>query len=122
MNKTTTHWVLWISLLLVLPLPVLTLPASSVGLWSSLPVGYLLIASIQGSGWLYLLQGIGWAALLWWAARRYCLWSEAWEPKIRGSIMAITMLSLLILCSSIPIYRDIQRQQGQPLTFQWLYE
>lgn len=117
MSKTTTLWVLWISLLLLLPLPIL-----SEGGMATLPVAYLFQVSIKDWVLLELLQGALWALVLWLLAQGYIQLAGAWESKIRGSVMAIVVLSLLILFSSIPIYKNVPRHGGQLLTFQWLYE
>ena len=116
MSIRTTHWVFWISLLLLIPLPVYGQS------WGWLPVAYLILTAFYHFDVLYLLQALFWGALLWWLSRSYCRWTAHWEAKLRGSVMAIAVLSLLILFASIPVYRPVDRAGDSRLTFQWLYE
>ena len=116
MSRTATGWVLWVSLILLIPLPIPGEP------WGALPVVYLLINSFGVGGLWFVIYGVLWAAVMGWVSFRYCHWSEGWEPRIRGSVMAIVILSLLILFSSIPSYRVAGDPNAPGVTFRWLYE
>ncbi len=113
MSRTTTFWVLWVSLLLLVPLPVYRAG------WASLPVAYL--ATSAGAPLLLLQAGIG-AFALWVLARSYCRWTVAWQDKIRGAVMAIAVLAAITVFASVPVYRTLPQSGGEPMTFQWLYE
>lgn len=118
MNLTTTRWVLWISLLLLVPVPVYGVR------WGWLPVMYLLTSLGAGAPLLprLLLQVVFWALILWLPVRTYCRWTRLWEPKIRGSVMAIVVFVSLLLVSSIPVYRPAFGSSTRALAVQWLYE
>ena len=115
MDIATTRWVFWISLLILLPLPVFSTP------WGWLPVAYLLLAFFRDGGALLLLYALVWGAGLWLLALGYCRWTRRWESRVRGSLMAISVLTMLVVFSSVPVYRPVAVLGDKPVTFQWLY-
>ncbi|MDC3332938.1 hypothetical protein OAV62_01730 [bacterium] len=105
MTKRMTQWVLWISLLLIVPLPIF---------WAELgyyPVGHLIYSwfcedSVPLIDTLLITgQSIGYLLALWWCARAYVVVSDDWTEKITGSIMCLAVFSTLILVSSVGVYQ-----------------
>lgn len=119
MTPTTTHWVLWTSLMLLLPLPVYA------EAWGCLPAADLFIAIFTGEGspgWLLGLQAVFWSLIFQGVAHMYCVRTARLEPKIRGSLMSVAMFVLLILVASAPVFRVPYGEPGEALTLSWLYE
>lgn len=116
MDIVTTRWVFWISLCFLMPMPVFGTP------WSWLPVAYLLLAFFRDGGALLLLYAAIWGAVLWLPVLGYCHWTRHWEPRVRGSVMAISVLTMLVMFSSIPVYRPLALLGDKPVAFQWLYQ
>lgn len=119
MTIKLTRWVLWISLLVILPLPVYGQQ------WGFLPAAYVLFVVVIRGQWELANvagQALIWALILWVIAHIYGTWSARWEPKIRGSVMAITVFTLLIVVSSVEVFRPLETANSQPLTLPWLYE
>lgn len=120
MSVNMTRWVLWISLLVLLPLPVYN------GLqWGFLPPAYIIYVIVIEGRWE--LANVGGHALIWALilaalAHIYAHSAARWEAKIRGSVMAVTVFSLLIIFSSVPVYRPLDTQDNSTLTLPWLYE
>lgn len=122
MSTVTARWVLWVSLLLLLPLPFFTEQLTL------LPAGYWIRALARGladtqtialsmSLALQLLLALVTTAML---AYFYSLWSKHWPSKIRGSIMGLSIFSLLIIFASVPVYDSIE--DSNKLTFLQVYQ
>lgn len=119
MTISLTRWVLWISLLVIVPLPVYGHQ------WGVLPVAYILyIVIIKGQWELANVAGqaLIWALILLAITYMYGYWSARWEPRVRGSVMAITVFSLLIIVSSVEVFRPLENHDREALTLPWLYE
>lgn len=119
MTLNTTRWVLWVSLMVILPLPVYAQQ------WGCLPAAYLFVALIVGEGHPALLlagQALVWALIFQGIAHIYCLWSAQWQAKIRGSVMSLAVFVTLIVVASVPVYRVPYGDTMQPVTLSWLYE
>lgn len=109
MPVNTTRWVLWVSLLILLPLPF------HIFHWELLPLGAVLKSQFSGDlqrlyNFSLLEQALIFTqcllamlinALVSWGYGHY---TAHWQERIRGSVMGITVLSMLILFSSIAIY------------------
>jgi hypothetical protein len=129
MSPTTTRWVFFIALLLLLPLPFYNgglgwLPAARV-FFIATAEGYLMLSQQSiGSpvdGILLLsLEVVGWVVLLWLAASAYIIYTKLWPSTVRGSVMGLLVFSLLILLSSLPAYRPLGLAQS-PITFLQVY-
>jgi hypothetical protein len=129
MSPTTTRWVFFIALLLLLPLPFYNgglgwLPVVRV-FFIVTAEGYLMLSQQSfGSpvdGILLLgLEVVGWVVLLWLAVSVYIDYTKAWPSTVRGSVMGLLVFSLLILLSSFPAYRPLGLAQG-PITFLQVY-
>lgn len=119
MTLTTTRWVLWVSLLVLCPLPVFA------EVWGCLPAAYLFLAVVSGEGhalWLLGGQALVWALIFWGLALMYCKGTAQWQPKIRGSIMSLTIFVLLIAVASVPVFRKPYGDSTAAVTLSWLYE
>ena len=129
MSPTTTRWVFFIALMLVLPLPFYNggpgwLPAARV-FFIVTAEGYLMLseqspASPVGGILLLGLEVVGWVVLLWLAASAYISSTKTWPSTVRGSVMGLLVFTLLILLSSIPVYRPLGLALG-PITFLQVY-
>ncbi|MEH6556632.1 MAG: hypothetical protein V7459_05355 [Oceanicoccus sp.] len=109
MPVNTTRWVLWVSLLILLPFPL------HIHHWGLLPLGAVLKSLLSGHlQQLYNLSLLEQAliftqclvamlisALISWT---YGYYSSNWQEKIRGSVMSIVVFSALIIFSTMPIY------------------
>ena len=130
MSPTTTRWVFFIALLLLLPLPFYN------GELAVLPVvrvffivtaqGYLMLSQQSfGSpvdGILLLgLEVVGWVVLLWLVASAYIFYTKPWPSTVRGSVMGLLVFSLLILLSTFQAYRPLGMAQA-PITFLQVYD
>jgi peptidoglycan/LPS O-acetylase OafA/YrhL len=128
MPITTTRRVLWISLLLLAPLPFYGQH------WGWVPVARVLqiIAGMLSSELVFkadgeainllllLLQALFWLCFLAGAAVVYGKWSRTWPDKIRGSIMGLLVFTALLIFSSVRIYSSLLAPP-QHLTFLQLY-
>lgn len=130
MTTKTTRWVFFIALLLLLPLPFVQpelcwLPVARV-LFVASAEAYLYVL---GSGLASTDMGIGglaataavWAVLLWLVASAYVRWSAHWPSKVRGAVMSLFIFSLLIIFSSIPVYRSLAPAEGR-ISFLQVYD
>ena len=130
MTVTTARRVLWISLLLLIPLPFL------LSHWGWVPAGRIVQVMLHGlASWivgngdnvawispLLVLQLLLWLLVLWCVAWAYGQWSANWPVKIRGSIMGLTVLILLIVFSSAPVYRSLLSAEPLPMSFLQVYQ
>lgn len=119
MTLTTVRWVLWVSLLVLAPVPVYQ------QLWGWVPLGHLVQAVAYGAlpiSLVLLGQLLLWGLILWLAAFLYGKLSLNWPARIRGSIMALTVFSVLIVFSSMPIYQPLLLGDSPRLSFLQLYQ
>lgn len=125
MTITMSRWVLWVSLIIVAPMPLL-----SQGAWHWVPVfrvvqllwRTLLPASAESVLTLSIIlqAGLG-ALLLGGLAFTYGIWSSHWPAKIRGSVMSLMLFVSLILLASVPAYRPLVSSAEPLLTFMRVY-
>jgi|GEM_PF-3798278 len=111
MPVNTARWVLWVSLVVLLPLPLYIVE------WGLLPLGAVLkslttdhlqqLSDVSFFERLAIfcqcLIGILFEGWLAWSAG-YC--SRHWQDKIRGSVIGITVLGTLMVFSSVGIYSN----------------
>ena len=129
MSLVMARWVLFISLLFILPLPFYAQQLA----W--LPVVYLLklwlvnlhlnSADIISSFVMLVMLELTLAVFAcWWLAKCYEFVSVNWPIKIRGSIVGLTVFSLLLVCSSVPVYRIFAAAEVkvEPVAFRELYQ
>ena len=125
MPVLAARWVLWISLLILMPIPFY------VGSWSCLPVERVIgisYAALIGDlemafpAPLLVAQLLGWSMLLWMCGFFYGLLSERWSDKIRDSIMGLVVLTLLMLFSTFPVYHSSLAGDASQLNFRQLHE
>lgn len=132
MSTSTAKWFLWVSLLVLLPLPVLApvdITAGNDSVWSVSSAGQLLQLLMSSpqlgvvSGWWFaalVLQILLAGLLAWGIAIVYGRASLQWPIKIRGSIVGLCVLTLLITFSTFPVYRPWPQQKS--LSFLELYQ
>ena len=118
----TAQRVLWVSLLIILPLPFYSQNLAWV------PIGRIVQLLIRGvlpeaglAAALLCAQAIIWSIVLWLMALLYGATTKAWPAKIRGSIMGLMVLTLLMLFSSMPIYYALAPPGQTALTFLQVY-
>ena len=130
MSPTTTRWVFFISLLLLLPLPfyngVLGWLSAARVFFIVTAQCYLLVldsglASPVGGILLLAAGTLAWLLVLWFAVTAFTIWSRAWPSTVRGSVMGLLVFTLLILMSSFAVYRPLSAAQG-PVTFLQVYD
>lgn len=123
MTPRMARWVLWISLIVILPLPIMS---DTVVL---LPLGYFIqhffhsvifSEALFEYDFLIIMQCLLWLGLLYTLAFLYGKISMNWPIKLRGSIMSLVIFIGLILCASIPVYKSIEHPQW--VTFMTIYE
>ena len=125
MTITMSRWVLWVSLIIIVPIPLL-----SQGAWHWVPVfrvvqllwRTLLPVPVESVVSLSIILQAGFGALLLaLLAFAYGLWSAQWPVKVRGSVMSLTLFVSLILLASIPAYRPLVSSAESLLTFMAVY-
>lgn len=129
MSTSTVKWFIWVSLMIMLPLPVF-MPVSGIDLvWSVSSAGQLLQLLINSpqsevvSSWWFaalVLQILLAGLFIWGIAIVYGRASLHWPVKIRGSIAGIAVLTLLITFSTFPVYQPWS--QDKVLSFLELYQ
>jgi ABC-type transporter Mla maintaining outer membrane lipid asymmetry permease subunit MlaE len=111
MPVSTARWVLWVSLLILLPFPF------HIHYWGLLPLGAVLKSLLSGYlEQLYNVSSLEQAfivaqclvatlitALISWV---YGYYSSNWQEKIRGSVMSIVVFSALIIFSTMAVYSN----------------
>lgn len=126
MTVTTTRWVLWFFLLILLPLPFYQQD------WCWVPVGrivqlmmHLAVAGDNTVGFAVTPSIVAllllWSLLLWMLSRSYTALAAGWPDRIRGSIMGLSVFSLLILFSTFRVYQPLVLP-GQSVSFLQLYQ
>lgn len=130
MNLTTTRWVFFVSLVLVMPLPfyhgeLAWLPVARVFFIVTAQC-YLLfldagLANPIGGTLLLAAGALIWLLVLWLAVNAYALWTKAWPSTVRGSVMGLMVFTLLILLSSFAVYRPLMAADG-PIGFLEVYD
>ena len=120
MTITSTRWVFFIALMLLLPVPFYH------GALALLPV-FRVIFIITAQAYLYLsgvdplylltdlvllsAQVMFWGLCLWFIVRAYLFASRRWTASVRGSVMGLLVFSLLIILSSIPVYLSLDAEK-----------
>jgi hypothetical protein len=62
-----------------------------------------------------------WTALLWFISDRFIVWTGSWLATVRGSVMGLLVFTLLIIFSSVPVYRGLENSAGA-ITFLQVYQ
>lgn len=128
MSIATAKWFLWVSLMVLLPWPILVITGHDT-VWSVSSGGQLLQSLLDRryapmlSGWhivALLVQVLLAGLLLWGIAIIYGRSSLRWPIKIRGSIVGLCVLTLLITFSTFTVYQPWPQQQ--PISFLELYQ
>lgn len=123
MTVTMSRWVLWIALLFFMPIPLFSNTLSWVPIAR---IAHLLVTGFGEAFFLLglpiVLQALVWALVLGVIAFAYGYWSRRWPAKVRGSVMSLSMFSLLIIFASLPVYRPVLSPGLGDVTFMSLYE
>lgn len=116
MTVTVARRVLWVALAVILPLPlvlsqsgVIPLLGLLINIWHEPSV----LAIIELVAGLALVSAITWL---------FGHISSPWPQKIRGSILGISLLTMLILFASVPVYSVNADGQITAHTFMTLYQ
>jgi hypothetical protein len=126
MSVTAIRWVLWVSLVLLLPLPLQLLELGWVPAFFGLNVLFstlLLPAASPEGAMLMLAPQVAVAVLLnWLLADCYLRISAPWPAKLRGSIMGIAVLTGLVLAATFRVYQLPFPTEAAAVTFFQLYQ
>jgi hypothetical protein len=119
MSPRLSLFVLSIFLILLLPLPVYL---NGSGLLPAARIMMLVFSQATAlDSTLLFAQGLTGSIICIFIARLYINLSEAWPLKIRGSVVGIISLLMVVVFSSISIYKPFGNDSQQSLELRYLY-
>ena len=124
MSDTSTRWVIWAALAILLPIPLLYGSWGWVPSWYTSKVAYRLFSSDMAIGSaevLLVVQLIVSLVLFYFIAGVYLRLCKNLPIKIRGSLVGVIILTTLILFYTFPVYHSPFDDFGASVTFLQLY-